>query len=828
MIISVSDKHINVENLSRAIDLYSDIWELSVKKKESKALCIFLRDIKSHTEHILGSNVFSNKFPSLNNLAVKHSISPINIFTELLQLIDEKILSNSLIKRFLKKAHFRSPISKKFFGLSYLNIFKNILEEGIKFHSEISKKLQHSNRIIQKTTIDDLVISYGNQIAKVEPEVIPMESSDFRLLSKQGALKFCQESLKTPGAFIEVNIGGLKYRLSQDCQFGFIDYLNDKGAHSIQPISISFFGLLIPNFSKRQGSYGRIFYAYDALTRKKVVIKLSRTSEKSNKLVGDLLKESYIQQYLNKKSTHLLGAARVGLYNDITILIMKPMLNEYISKISNLSDLRQIIPFLRDAAKGLEALHQERIIHGDICLNNILYCSKTGANLSDFGESIQLKKGQEVAYKKKFLFTCTYVAPEVISLHPHMELKSDIYSFGVLIYKSLENRSPPLVGSVSKAHLIDWEKFQHRHGEAVASLVKKCMSLNPKERPRAQQVRLFFDDFIHNRLHLKYDNKDNFFFPIDNKCIKVIPDITKKDIFEEYTIETFSRKQLSLHISTQDKQYIVQSMGYLKDRNLYVGVRDHSRTFIGTECSSNREVAIRITNSEAIKAQTEKEQLMEIQILKTLHKLNNRSKHLNIPFQIGRTQNETLLFLNPFSEGNLNNSILDNKINSEEKIIEILRDASIGLEVLHSNNVIHNDIKLSNVLWDYKRGGALTDFSHSLEIPDNKNQWVYQETYVNHDGRTAPEKFLCEAGFKSDIFSFGCMLYEVLEKDFIPNMCDIPSLDLIKWDVFQKKHGKSLANLTKKCLSHSPDKRPHAKKLREALESIVQNNLHQE
>jgi len=72
------------------------------------------------------------------------------------------------------------------------------------------------------------------------------------------------------------------------------------------------------------------------------------------------------------------------------------------------------------------------------------------------------------------------------------------------------------------------------------------------------------------------------------------------------------------------------------------------------------------------------------------------------------------------------------------------------------------------------------------------------------------------------------MLYEVLEKDYVPNISDIPSLDLIKWDEFQKKHGKGMTSLTKKCLSRSPEERPHAKELRESLEIIIQNNLYQE
>ena len=65
--------------------------------------------------------------------------------------------------------------------------------------------------------------------------------------------------------------------------------------------------------------------------------------------------------------------------------------------------------------------------------------------------------------------------------------------------------------------------------------------------------------------------------------------------------------------------------------------------------------------------------------------------------------NETLLFMNQFKEGNLKNSIFDNKIKNSERIIKILRDASRGLEVLHLNNIIHNDIKLSNILWDKER-----------------------------------------------------------------------------------------------------------------------------
>ena len=86
--------------------------------------------------------------------------------------------------------------------------------------------------------------------------------------------------------------------------------------------------------------------------------------------------------------------------------------------------------FLRDVAHGMNFLHgaQPSCVHGDLKSANILIDRNFCAKLSDFGLSTNAP-------------TTYWSAPECISGLP-ASLKSDVYSYGVIIYEVLSRRVP--------------------------------------------------------------------------------------------------------------------------------------------------------------------------------------------------------------------------------------------------------------------------------------------------------------------------------------------------------------------------------------------------
>ncbi len=91
--------------------------------------------------------------------------------------------------------------------------------------------------------------------------------------------------------------------------------------------------------------------------------------------------------------------------------------------------------------------------------------------------------------------------------------------------------------------------------------------------------------------------------------------------------------------------------------------------------------------------------------------------------------------------------------------VRIAHDVANGLEVLVRANIIHRDIKTTNVLIDDGWRAKLCDFN--LAIDDSSS--AKGDFVAGTEEFMSPEALLGEDyGFSSDIFSFGIMLFEML------------------------------------------------------------------
>ena len=113
-------------------------------------------------------------------------------------------------------------------------------------------------------------------------------------------------------------------------------------------------------------------------------------------------------------------------------------------------DWREVVELLTGVADGLAAAHAAGIVHRDIKPDNILVSHSGYAKLADFGLA-KLAEASESPLSRTLtegrtrpgvvLGTIAYMSPEQASGKP-LDARSDIFSFGVVLYEVLAGRRP--------------------------------------------------------------------------------------------------------------------------------------------------------------------------------------------------------------------------------------------------------------------------------------------------------------------------------------------------------------------------------------------------
>ncbi|XP_042511962.1 receptor-like serine/threonine-protein kinase NCRK [Macadamia integrifolia] len=167
------------------------------------------------------------------------------------------------------------------------------------------------------------------------------------------------------------------------------------------------------------------------------------------------------------------------------------------------------------AARGLEYLHEAaapRVLHRDVKSTNILLDEKFKAKITDLGMAKCLRNDDLPSCSSspaRMQGTFGYFAPEY-AIVGKASLKSDVFSFGVVLLELISGRQPIHKGS-NKGHesLVIWAtprlqdskrvvselpdpllrgNFPKEEMQIMAYLAKECLLLDPDSRPTMSEV----------------------------------------------------------------------------------------------------------------------------------------------------------------------------------------------------------------------------------------------------------------------------------------------------------------------------------------------------
>lgn len=118
-----------------------------------------------------------------------------------------------------------------------------------------------------------------------------------------------------------------------------------------------------------------------------------------------------------------------------------------------------------------------------------------------------------------------------------------------------------------------------------------------------------------------------------------------------------------------------------------------------------------------------------------------------------------VLMVMEYVEGTDLETLIDQKTKLElQDSLRYLEQILSALSFAHDQRVIHRDIRPSNIMIDQKNNVKITDFGTSILLKDRQ----YATTRIGSPPYMAPEQFEGKAVFASDIYSAGCLFYEML------------------------------------------------------------------
>jgi serine/threonine protein kinase len=159
-----------------------------------------------------------------------------------------------------------------------------------------------------------------------------------------------------------------------------------------------------------------------------------------------------------------------------------------------------VINILIHVLNGLDTLHKNRIIHGDLTLANIISCNNNQVKIINYDSSQYSLDGYTTL--NCHIGTCGYTAPESYDLYIY-SFNSDMWSLGICLYKLFANKFPYKYQLDRKYHLCNGSNFKcldmspideiKQEYPILSDIIYKLLIFNEKKRIKIHEIKCLLE-----------------------------------------------------------------------------------------------------------------------------------------------------------------------------------------------------------------------------------------------------------------------------------------------------------------------------------------------
>jgi len=237
-----------------------------------------------------------------------------------------------------------------------------------------------------------------------------------------------------------------------------------------------------------EGGMGEVFLAEDTSLGRKVAIKFLASDKASDPESRQrFVHEARAQAMLSHPN--IATFYEVGEEGEKVFIVMEYIEGQALSKVAQTEKLSlpEILDLAIQVGEGLQAAHEKGVVHRDIKPENVLVTSKRHAKITDFGLA-KWKGATTLTQTGARMGTAYYMSPEQVE-GKKTDHRTDIFSFGILLYELLCARKPfegdtetAIFYDVVNTHPQPLARYARNLPDQLEKTVMKCLAKRPEER----------------------------------------------------------------------------------------------------------------------------------------------------------------------------------------------------------------------------------------------------------------------------------------------------------------------------------------------------------
>jgi len=235
-----------------------------------------------------------------------------------------------------------------------------------------------------------------------------------------------------------------------------------------------------------------VFDAFDPKLGRNVTLKiLNYVLSKNPELVNAFKHEALAAAALN--STYVLKVYEFGIHNRQPFMVLEHIEGEFLNEVLQKQKLTEfrILEIIDGIVQGLQDMHQQGIMHGDVMPRNILIHTDGTPRISDFGLARFNASSEESDSDNHWeSWSSPYFMPPERIAGTQEDYRGDFYSLGTTLFNMLTGELPFFDLDESKVleqkvtlDPPDPRKIDSGITDGMAELTGLLMQRNPEDRP---------------------------------------------------------------------------------------------------------------------------------------------------------------------------------------------------------------------------------------------------------------------------------------------------------------------------------------------------------